>query len=147
MTKVDALSTGSDQRVTRPLLTPPRRSGSSEKESPASPPRQNRRCISCANPMSHEAAKSETTALRNLGRKIGIAGLATPDFDLVCANAHAVASFCDQFESIELTPKERFYFMQLIVASLDEALRRGVAICSRIGATGRAIDSPKHPGL
>ena len=97
--------------------------------------------------MSYDAAKSEMTALLNLGRKIGIAGLATPDFDLVCANAHAVASFCDQFESIELTPKERFYFMRLIVASLDEALRRGVAICSRIGATGRAIDSPKHPGL
>jgi hypothetical protein len=49
--------------------------------------------------MSDDAAKSETAALRNLGRKIGIAGLATPDFDLVCANAHAVASFCDQFES------------------------------------------------
>jgi len=76
--------------------------------------------------MSHDAAKSEMTALSNLGRKIGIAGLATPDFDLVCANAHAVAGFCDQFESIELTPRERFYFMQLMVASLDEALRRGV---------------------
>jgi hypothetical protein len=77
--------------------------------------------------MSHDAAKSEMTALRNLGRKIGIAKLAAPDFDLVCANAYAVASFCEQFESIELTPKERFYFMQLIVASLDEALRRGVS--------------------
>jgi hypothetical protein len=76
--------------------------------------------------MSHDAATSGTTALRNLGRKIGIAWLATPDFDLVCANAHAVESFCDQFESIELTAKERFYFLQLIVASLDEALRRGV---------------------
>lgn len=76
--------------------------------------------------MSHDAATSETTALCNLGRKIGIAGLATPDFDLLCANALAVESFCDQFESIELTPKERFYFMQLIVASLDEALRGGV---------------------
>jgi hypothetical protein len=97
--------------------------------------------------MSHDAATSEITALWNLGRKIGIAGLATPDFDLVCANALAVESFCDQFESIELTPKERFYFMQLIVASLDEVLRGGVPICSRIGATGRAIDSPKHPGL
>jgi hypothetical protein len=76
--------------------------------------------------MSHDAATSEATALRNLGRKIGIAWLATPEFDLVCANAEAVEGFCDQFESIELTPKERFYFMQLIVASLDEALRRGV---------------------
>ena len=76
--------------------------------------------------MSYDAAKSEMTALLNLGRKIGIAGLATPDFDLVCANAHAVERFCDQFEAINLTPQERFYFMQLIVASLDEALRRGV---------------------
>jgi hypothetical protein len=76
--------------------------------------------------MSYDAAKSEMTALLNLGRKIGIAGLATPDFDLVCANAEAVDRFCDQFESIELTLKERFYFMQLIVASVDEALRRGL---------------------
>jgi hypothetical protein len=76
--------------------------------------------------MTHDAAKSETAALRNLGRKIGIAWLATPDFDIVCANAEAVERFCDQFESIELTPQERFYFMQLIVASLDEALRISV---------------------
>jgi hypothetical protein len=76
--------------------------------------------------MSHDAATSEATALRDLGRKIGIAWLATPDFDLVCANAEAVERFCDQFESIELTRKERFYFMQLIVASLDEAFRSGV---------------------
>ena len=76
--------------------------------------------------MSYDAAESEMAALLNLGRKIGIAGLATPDFDLVCANAYAVDRFCDQFESIELTPKERFYFMQLIVASLDEALRTRV---------------------
>ena len=76
--------------------------------------------------MSDDAAKSEVTALRNLGAKIGIAGLATQDFDLVWANAHAVEKFCDQFEVINLTSKERFFFMQLIVASLDEALRRGV---------------------
>jgi hypothetical protein len=76
--------------------------------------------------MSYDAAKSETTALLNLGRKIGIAGLATQDFDLVCANAYAVNRFCDQFESLDLTLKERFYFMQLMVASLDEALRKGV---------------------
>jgi hypothetical protein len=63
---------------------------------------------------------------QNVGRKIGIAWVATPDFDLVCANAEAVENFCDQFESIELTRKECFYFMQLIVASLDEALLRGV---------------------
>jgi hypothetical protein len=37
--------------------------------------------------MNHDAANSEMTALRNLGGKIGIAGLATPDFDLVGANA------------------------------------------------------------
>src|SRR5579862_538503 len=80
--------------------------------------------------MNHDAAKSEMTALRNLGGKIGVAGLATPDFDLVYANAQAVEKYCDQFESIELTPEERFYFMQLIVASLDEALRRGVQ-CAR----------------
>ena len=67
--------------------------------------------------MSYDAAESEMTALLNLGRKIGIAGLATPDFDLVCANAYAVDRFCDQFESIELTPKERFHFMQLIVVN------------------------------
>ena len=36
--------------------------------------------------MNHDAAKSEMTALRNLGGKIGVAGLATPDFDLVYAN-------------------------------------------------------------
>jgi hypothetical protein len=48
--------------------------------------------------MGHDAAKAEMTALLNLGRKIGIAGLATPDFDLVCAYAHAVERFCDQFE-------------------------------------------------
>lgn len=66
----------------------------------------------------------KTTVLLSLGRKIGIAGLATQDFDLVCANAQAVDRFCDQFESIDLTPKERFYFMQLIVSSLDEALRK-----------------------
>ena len=76
--------------------------------------------------MSYDAAKSEMTALLNLGGKIGIAELATPDFDLVCANAEAVDRFCDQFETIELTLKERFYFMQLIVASLDEGLRRGL---------------------
>jgi hypothetical protein len=67
--------------------------------------------------MSGDAAKSEVTALRNLGGKIGIAGLAMPDFDLVWANAHAAEKFCDQFELINLTSKERFYFMQLIVAS------------------------------
>jgi len=76
--------------------------------------------------MSYDAAKSETNALLNLGRKIGIAGLATQDFDLVYASAHAVNSFCDQFESVDLTLEERFYFMQLIVASLDEALRKAV---------------------
>jgi hypothetical protein len=59
------------------------------------------------------------------GRTVN-AGLATPDFGLVCANAYAVDRFCDKFESIELTPKERFHFMQLIVASLDEALRTRV---------------------
>ena len=76
--------------------------------------------------MNHDAARSETAALRSLGGKIGIAGLTTPDFDLVYANAQAVDRFCDQFESIDLSREERFYFMQLIVASLDEALRRGV---------------------
>jgi hypothetical protein len=75
--------------------------------------------------MKDDAAKSEMTVLRGLGKKIGIAGLATPDFDLVCANASAVEEFCDQFESIDLDAKERCYFMQLIVASLDEALRKG----------------------
>jgi hypothetical protein len=80
--------------------------------------------------MNHDAAKSEMTALKSLGRKIGIAGLATPDFDLVYANAEAVDRFCDQFQSIDLSREERFYFMQLIVASLDEALRRGVR-CAR----------------
>ena len=80
--------------------------------------------------MNRDAAKSEMTALRNLGGKIGIAGLATPDFDLVHANAEAVDRFCDQFESIELSREERVYFMQLIVASLDEALRGGVR-CAR----------------
>jgi hypothetical protein len=80
--------------------------------------------------MNDDAARSETATLRGLGGKIGIATLATPDFDLVYANALAVEKFCDQFGSIELTPKERFYFMQLIVASLDEALRRRVP-CAR----------------
>ena len=75
--------------------------------------------------MKDDAAKSEMTVLRGLGKKIGIPGLATPDFDLVCANANAVEEFCDQFESIDLDAKERFYFMQLIVASLDGALRKG----------------------
>jgi hypothetical protein len=65
--------------------------------------------------------------VRSLGAKIGIDRLAMQDFDLVYANAHAVGRFCDQFESLELTAKERFCFMQLIVASLDEALRRGVS--------------------
>jgi hypothetical protein len=45
--------------------------------------------------MSDDAAKSEVTALRNLGAKIGIAGPATQGFDLVWANAHAVEKFCD----------------------------------------------------
>ncbi len=76
--------------------------------------------------MSNDAAKSEWTALRSLGRKIGIAGLATQDFDLVYANANAVNRFCDQFESVDLTLEERFYFMQLIVASLDEALHKAI---------------------
>lgn len=75
--------------------------------------------------MKDDAAKSEMTVLRGLGKKIGISGLATPDFDLVCANANAVEEFCDQFESIDLDAKERFHFMQLIVASLDGALRKG----------------------
>jgi hypothetical protein len=74
--------------------------------------------------MSYDAATSETASLSNLGRIIGVAGLATQDFDLVFANARAVDRFCDQFESIDLTPRERHYFMQLIVASLDEALRK-----------------------
>jgi hypothetical protein len=43
--------------------------------------------------MSDDAAKSEMTTLRNLGAKIGIAGLTTPDFDLVYANArHLIAA-------------------------------------------------------
>jgi hypothetical protein len=85
--------------------------------------------------MNQDATNSEMTALRNLGGEIGIAGLATPDFDLVYANAEAVDRFSDQFESIELTLEERFYFMQLIVASLDEALRRGQP-CVRHQITG-----------
>jgi hypothetical protein len=72
--------------------------------------------------MSYDAARTETAALSSLGRKIGLQGLATPDFDLVYADARAVDHFCDQFESI--TAKERFYFMELIVASLEEALRQ-----------------------
>jgi hypothetical protein len=73
--------------------------------------------------MSHDDARAEVAALSSLGSKIGIAQMAIQDFDLVYAAPDSVAKFCDQFESIDLTPSERFYFMQLIVASLDEALR------------------------
>jgi len=47
--------------------------------------------------MNDDAARSETATLRGLGGKIGIAALATPDFDLVYANALAVEKFCDQY--------------------------------------------------
>jgi hypothetical protein len=51
----------------------------------------------------------------------------------VYADARSADRFCDQFESIDLTPKERYYLMQLIVASLDEALREEVPSVRRAG--------------
>jgi hypothetical protein len=65
-------------------------------------------------------------ALADLGRKIGILDLSMQDFDLVFADGRGVDKYCDQFETIELTQPERFHFMQLIVASLDLALEKGV---------------------
>lgn len=83
-----------------------------------------------------ESIEEETATLTSLGSKIGIPQMAVQDFDLIHADSDSVAVFCDQFESMEFTPNERFYFMQLIVASLDLALRRpgpsGIALESRV---------------
>lgn len=65
----------------------------------------------------------EYAIIAALGKKIGIKGLGTQDFDLIFGHANSVEKFCDQFASIELTPNEKFHLMQLIVASLDEAIR------------------------
>ena len=48
------------------------------------------------------------------------------DFDLVFADPRGVERCCDQFEALDLTAAERFHFMQLIVASLDLALKKQV---------------------
>lgn len=72
--------------------------------------------------MTQNLVRAEDEVITALGRKIGIPNLATQDFDLVFADAEAVEKYCDQVESIELTAAERFYFMMLIVASLDLAL-------------------------
>ena len=67
--------------------------------------------------------RDDYVIIAGLGKKIGINGLATEDFDLVFADANLVEKFCTQFESTDLTAREKFHFMQLIVASLDEALK------------------------
>jgi hypothetical protein len=72
--------------------------------------------------MKSDSAKDEWKVIADLGLKIGFSGMAMQDFDLIFADANRVDRFCDQFESIDLTPVERFHFMQLIVASLDLAL-------------------------
>lgn len=74
--------------------------------------------------MTRDSSRSELEVLGNLGRKIGIADLSMEDFDLVFASAHGVEKYCDQFETIDLTTPERFHFMQLIVASLNLALKQ-----------------------
>jgi hypothetical protein len=76
--------------------------------------------------MAQGSDNSEYEAIADLGRKIGVPNLSMQDFDLVFADASGVENYCDQFETIELTPPERFHFMQLIVASLDLALEKGV---------------------
>jgi hypothetical protein len=76
--------------------------------------------------MAQGSDKTEYEAIADLGRKIGIPDLSMQDFDLVFADAGIVENYCDQFETIDLTPPERFHFMQLIVASLDLALEKGV---------------------
>jgi hypothetical protein len=76
--------------------------------------------------MSDGPVKKGYAAIADLGGKIGIPNLAMQDSDLVFADAHGVDRHCDQFETIDLTPPERFHFLQLIVASLDCALRQNV---------------------
>jgi hypothetical protein len=76
--------------------------------------------------MAQGSDKTGYEAIGDLGRKIGIPDLSMQDFDLVFADARGVDNYCDQFETIELTHEERFHFMQLIVASLDLALKKGV---------------------
>jgi hypothetical protein len=87
--------------------------------------------------MGHESIKTGYEAIADLGQKIGIPNLAMQDFDLVFADPHGVDGFCDQFETIDLTPPERFHFMQLIVASLDLALEEGV---SEVEASERRVE-------
>jgi hypothetical protein len=79
--------------------------------------------------MTQGSLRTEYEAIADLGEKIGIPNLSMQDFDLVFAAAEGVEKYCDQFEAIELTPPERFHFMQLIVASLDLALERGAQGC------------------
>jgi hypothetical protein len=74
--------------------------------------------------MTRDSAKEEYEVIADLGRKVGIPDLSMEDFDLVFAAADGVDTYCDQFETIEFTSKERFHFMQLIVASLDRALEK-----------------------
>src|SRR5262245_17092104 len=84
--------------------------------------------------MTQDDARSEYAVIAELGKKIGIPELAMQDFDLIFAKAHSLDKFCDQFESIEFARMERFHFMQLIVASLDLALRDnvpGVETCEK----------------
>ena len=78
--------------------------------------------------MTQESTIAERVVLAELGRKIGIPDLVMEDFDLVFAAASSVDAYCDQFEALDLTPLERFHFMQLIVASLDLALRDRVPL-------------------
>ena len=79
--------------------------------------------------MTRDLVKAEDEVLTTLGQKIGIANLSMQDYDLVFADAEGVEKYCDQFEMIDLTPAERFYFMMLIVASLDLALDKRVPGC------------------
>ena len=74
--------------------------------------------------------RDDYAIIAGLGKKLGIEGLATQDFDLVFADANSAAKLCTQFESIELTLREKFFLMQLIVASLDEALKVSAPLAS-----------------
>jgi hypothetical protein len=77
--------------------------------------------------MSDVSGNTCYAAIADLGQKIGIPNLAMQDFDLIFADPHGVDAFCDKLNSIELTQAERFHFMQLIVASLDLAMGKGVS--------------------